>query len=52
MDIKILLIKKGILTEDEIKQEHHKLLKEKRDRYEQERKVICIGDKSIVGLRF
>lgn len=38
MAIKSLLIKKGILTEDEIKYEHHKLLKEKRDRDEEERK--------------
>lgn len=37
MAIKSLLIKKGILTEDEIKQEHDKLLKEKRDRDEEER---------------
>jgi hypothetical protein len=35
--IKSLLIKKGILTEEEIRQEHDRLLKEKRDKDEEER---------------
>ncbi|WP_160171114.1 hypothetical protein [Clostridium botulinum] len=37
MAIKSLLIKKGILTEDEIKQEHDRLLQKKWDDDERER---------------